>query len=86
MNLAIGIAIVIVGIVMILATARIIHGPTPADRVIGADLLTFGVIAQFALIGTRFARAGTYDLVLVATVVAFLAAVSFARVLGRGRR
>lgn len=82
----IDIAIVGCVIAMFCATLHIVRGPTPADRVVSADLFTFTVIALIALIGTRFARAGTFDLVLVATLVAFLSGVSLARALVRGER
>lgn len=83
---AIDIAIVGCVIALIASALRIARGPTPADRVVAADLLTFSVIALIALIGGRMNRAGTFDLVIVATLVAFLAAVSLARALTRGRR
>lgn len=80
------VAIIGVAVAMALAMVRIVIGPTPADRAVAADLLCFGVIAQIALLGTRAGSLGTYDLVLVATLVAFLAAVSLARLMVRGRR
>ncbi|ROR72224.1 monovalent cation/H+ antiporter complex subunit F [Bogoriella caseilytica] len=80
------IAIACCAVAFVLATYRVGAGPTPADRTVAADLLTFSVIALMALIGTRMASQGTFDLVLVATVVAFLAAVSLARALTGGRR
>ncbi|TSD62459.1 monovalent cation/H+ antiporter complex subunit F [Aeromicrobium piscarium] len=83
-----GIEIAMVGVAVAIALSivRIVIGPTPADRAVGADLLSFGLIAELALLGTRLGRMGTYDLVLVATLVAFLSAVSLARVMVRGRR
>jgi multicomponent Na+:H+ antiporter subunit F len=74
------------GLALLVSAYRIAHGPTPADRAVAADLLTFTVIGLIALIGTRAHRAGTFDLILVATLVAFLAAVSLARALTKGHR
>jgi multicomponent Na+:H+ antiporter subunit F len=73
-------------IAMIASVVHILRGPTPADRVIAADLLTFSLVGLVALVGVRLAREGTFDLVLVATLVAFLAAVSLSRALTGGRR
>lgn len=84
--IAVNIAIVGCAVALILAAWQIVRGPTPADRVISADLLTFSIVALVALIGTRMARSGTFDLVIVATLVAFLAAVSLARALTGGQR
>ncbi|MFK5581816.1 MULTISPECIES: monovalent cation/H+ antiporter complex subunit F [unclassified Serinicoccus] len=65
---------------------RIWAGPTPADRAVAADLLTFSVIGLVAVTGARLLSTGTLDLIIVATLVAFLAAVSLARALTRGAR
>lgn len=71
---------------LLVAAYHIARGPTAADRVVAADLLTFSLVALIALVGTRLGRAGTFDLVVIATLVAFLAAVSLARALTGGRR
>lgn len=70
----------------LLAALRILRGPTSADRAIGADLLLFAVIAVIALFGVQVGSSASLDLVLVATLVAFLGAISLARALTRGRR
>ncbi|GIG41568.1 monovalent cation/H+ antiporter complex subunit F [Cellulomonas phragmiteti] len=80
------IAVVGCGVAFVMAAVRIARGPTPADRVVAADLLTFSLVALVALIGVRLHRTGTFDVVIVATLVAFLAAVSLARALTGGRR
>ncbi|QSB05701.1 monovalent cation/H+ antiporter complex subunit F [Natronoglycomyces albus] len=80
----IGIALVAI---TILATAwRIIVGPTDGDRVLASDLLFFSVIAGIALLGVRVASTATFDVVLIATLVGFLAAMSLARALTKGKR
>lgn len=71
---------------VLLAAYRILTGPTAADRAVAADLLFFAVVALIALIGTRLGSSATLDLVLVATLLAFLTAVSLARALTRGAR
>ncbi|GIG54988.1 monovalent cation/H+ antiporter complex subunit F [Demequina activiva] len=68
------------------STYRMIAGPSEADRVVAADLLFFGMIGIIALVGVRMASAATFDLVLVASVVGFLATLSLARALTRGTR
>ena len=80
------IAIVGVAAVLLIAVFRISRGPTAADRAIAADLLTFSVVGLLVLGGARLERLGTFDLVLIATLVTFLAAVSLARGLTGGRR
>lgn len=84
--IAVDIAIAGCALAFLVAAWRVAAGPTPADRVVAADLLTFSLIGLVALVGTRLARVGTFDLVIVATLVAFLAAVSLARALTGGHR
>lgn len=84
--IALDIAIAGCGLALIISAIRIMVGPTPADRVIAADLFNFTVIGLVALVGFRQQLQGTFDLILVTTLVAFLAAVSFARAMTGGRR
>lgn len=84
--IVIDIAIIACSLALLISAWRIARGPTPADRAVAADLLTFSLIGLLALVGTRMASVGTFDLVVVATLVAFLAAVSLARALTGGRR
>lgn len=70
----------------VLSAYRIVVGPTPGDRAVAADLLTFAIVGLIGLFGVRTASTATLDLVLVATLVAFLSAVSLARALTRGWR
>ncbi|AZN30694.1 pesticidal protein Cry26Aa [Flaviflexus salsibiostraticola] len=84
--LVIDLAIVVISATILLAVWRIRTSSIPADQVIAADLLTFSVVALIALIGVRSARIGTFDLIVIATLVAFLAAVSLSRAMTGGRR
>ncbi|WP_432545765.1 monovalent cation/H+ antiporter complex subunit F [Kineococcus sp. SYSU DK004] len=80
------VAAVLVLAAVVAATVRMVRGPRDADRVVAADLLFFAVIALIALLGLRVGSDGTFDLVLVATLVGALSAMSLARLLTRGRR
>lgn len=74
-------------IVTILASAyRMTTGPTDADRALAADLLFFTIIGVIALVGILISSSATYDILLIATLVGFLAIVSLARALTRGKR
>ncbi|ANG86309.1 monovalent cation/H+ antiporter complex subunit F [Microbacterium aurantiacum] len=80
------IAIGILALSMLVTTYRMLTGPDDADRVVAADLLLFGAVGLIAVIGVRVAATYAFDIVLVATVVGFLAALSLARALTRGKR
>lgn len=74
------------GLAICAAVYRIAFGPTNGNRVAAADLLTYSIIGLIAVTGARLGSLGTLDLIIVATLVAFLSAVSLARALTRGAR
>ncbi len=84
--IGVDVALVACAFAAVLSAYRIVVGPTPADRAVASDLLTFALVALVALIGLRAESTATLDLVLVATLVAFLSSVSLARALTRGWR
>lgn len=79
-------ALALSALAALLSIVRIVRGPDRATRVVGAELLTVCVVALIALGGLVLGSTATLDLVLVATLVAFLATVSFARALTGGHR
>jgi len=84
--IGVDVAIVVLALVALAAVARMLRGPTDADRAVAADLLMFSVLGLIALVGVRSDSIATFDLLLIATVVGFLSALSLARALTRGRR
>jgi multicomponent Na+:H+ antiporter subunit F len=86
MMIGLDIGIGIIAIACVAATYRMLVGPSEADRAIGGDLLLFGMIGLLALIGVRIGSTATFDIVLIASFVGFLSALSLARILTRGKR
>ncbi|ACZ22601.1 multisubunit Na+/H+ antiporter, MnhF subunit [Sanguibacter keddieii DSM 10542] len=82
----IDVALALLVVACLASTYRMIAGPAEADRVVAADLLLFGMVGIIALVGVRTASAATFDIVLVASMIAFLGALSLARTLTRGNR
>lgn len=80
------VAIVVLVVVALAATIKMLQGPSNADRAVAADLLMFAVLGLIALIGVRSGSIATFDLLLIASLVGFLSALSLARALTRGRR
>jgi multicomponent Na+:H+ antiporter subunit F len=81
------IAFVLLGLAMVGVIARIIIGPTLADRILGLDTLT---ILAVGLIGVFAIRTGLHlyaDIAVAMALVGFLSTVAFARyLLSRGRQ
>lgn len=84
--MAIDSAIAIITLACLVATYRMLAGPSEADRAIGGDLLLFGIIGLILLFGIRTPNVFAFDITLVATLVGFLGALSLARALTRGKR
>lgn len=82
---------IVIGIVVLSASAaaagyRILVGPNDANRLVGSDLLFFSIIGLLALFGILFASTAALDLVVIGTLIGFLATVSLTRALTKGRR
>lgn len=82
----IDLALVAVVTAMILSVYRILRGPSGADRGAGSDMIFFGFVSLVALLGVRLNTALLVDIVLVATLVGLLAAISLARLTAGGKR
>ncbi len=78
-------ALAVLALCLVVATVRVAVGPSDVDRALGVDFGFAVVIAGIALLAVRLQAPAMLDLVLVATLVGFLATVAFARLAGRGR-
>ena len=85
-DVVVAIAVCLIAVAACLAALRMLRGPHAGDRAIAADLVFFAFIALLALIGVRTDNEFVYDVVIVATLVGFVSAVSLARLLTGGRR
>lgn len=82
----IDLALTAVVLAMVLSVYRIVRGPSGADRGAGSDMIFFGFVSLVALLGVRLGTSLLVDIVVVATLVGFLAAVSLARLTAGGKR
>lgn len=87
MTVMLAAALVLVAVALLPAMFRMATGPTDADRGVAADLVFFSFIGLVGIFGLLFLEAAVVlDVVLVATVVGFLATLSIARLVTRGQR
>jgi multicomponent Na+:H+ antiporter subunit F len=75
-------ALVVLALTMLVAIGRLLAGPTDADRGLAVDLGFVVAVAAIALLAVRLDTPALLDLVLVATLVGFLATVALAQLLG----
>ncbi|GAA1754391.1 MrpF/PhaF family protein [Kocuria aegyptia] len=78
--------VLVLAVSVLVAGVRMFRGPNDANRAIASDLLFFAVVGLIALFGVLAMSPTVFDLVLIATLVGFLATLSLARALTKGRR
>lgn len=83
--LLLDIVLIALALSMILVVGRLVIGPSDADRATALDLAFVHVLASVAVLAARLDVPAILDLVLLGTLVGFLATVSLARLLDRGR-
>ena len=76
---ALTVAMVLTVIGLICACARLIIGPSRADRVVSLDLITILLVAIAAQLAMLYEVAAYLDLGLAIGLIGFLATVAFAR-------
>ncbi|UGY94553.1 monovalent cation/H+ antiporter complex subunit F [Streptomyces gobiensis] len=70
---------------LLVAIARVVYGPTDAERLVAADFGFVVFVAGVAMLAVRLDRPVLFSLVLVAALIGFLATVALARLLERRR-
>jgi multicomponent Na+:H+ antiporter subunit F len=79
-------ALAVLAVAFGLGLVRAIRGPSVADRALGADLCLYVVVAGIALLALRTGYAEFLDVVLIATLLGFVATVALSVLVGRGSR
>jgi len=77
------IALVAIAFAFGTALLRVLLGPSVADRAIAADVALYGAIAAIAVLMLRQKTYELMDVVLVATLLGFLATVALSLLVGR---
>lgn len=83
--IGIDVALGALAVAFALGLTRAIIGPTVADRAVAADVCLYAVVAAVALLAVRAGAEAFVDVVLIATLLGFLATVALAMLLGRGQ-
>ncbi len=73
------------GVAFALGLLRVIRGPGVADRAVATDVCLFAVVGVIALTVVRTGAEQFEDVVLIATLLGFLATIAIAALIGRGR-
>lgn len=80
-------ALALLTLALLVATVRIVRGPTLPDRVLGLDLLTTLATGYIGVMAVRTGFMLYVDIAIALSLLAFLATVAFARyILLRGSK
>lgn len=74
------------GVAFALGLARVVVGPSPADRAVATDLCLYAVIGVIALTVLRTGATQFVDVVLIAVLLGFLATVALGALIARSGR
>ena len=85
-ELAVGVALALIGLSMFLTFVRLVRGPTLPDRVVALDLMGVLTVGMIAAYDVATDQPVLLDTATVLALVAFLGTVAFARYLERQGR
>lgn len=77
------VALAMIALAFLLALVRVVRGPSIADRALGADVALSGAVAAIAILTLTAGSEEFVDLVLIATLLGFLATVALSVLVGR---
>ena len=83
LSIAVEVALATIAVAFLLAIVRVARGPSVADRAVGADVALTAAVATVALVALRTGALEFLDIVLVATLLGFLATVALSVLVGR---
>ena len=69
-------ALGVLALAFAISLARAVRGPSVADRAVAADVGLFSVVAAIAVLAARAGSTAFIDVVLIATLLGFLATVA----------
>ena len=77
--------LVVLALCLVANLVRLVRGPSAADRVLAADVIFMDLVALVTVYSVALDTPFYFDLILVFSLLGFLASVSFAKFLGRGK-
>lgn len=83
--IVIPVCMAIVGLAVLLASARLVKGPGLPDRIVALDTLNINAIALIVLYGIWLRSALFFEIALLIAVMGFLGTVALTKYLQRGK-
>ncbi len=79
-------AIAFIAVSLVIAAVQVYRGPSLAGRAIAGELIFFGFVGGATVACLQMEVRAMFDIILIATVLGFLATVALARLIQRGTR
>ena len=84
LNLAITVALAMLGIALVLNFYRLLRGPDMPDRILALDTLYINVLGLLVVLNIRYDTALYFEVALLIAVTGFLSTIAVAKSLLRG--
>lgn len=84
LNIALTIALALVGAAVVLTTWRLMTGPSAPDRILALDTLYINAIALLVLLGIHLSSALYFEAALLIAMMGFVGTVALCKFLLRG--
>lgn len=81
---ALDLALAAIAVSLLLCGWRLLHGPTPTDRIIALDTLYLNAVAVVLLLGIRLRSDVLFEAALIVAMLGFVSTVALARYISRG--
>lgn len=83
-DLAVTVAVILLGIALVLNAWRLFIGPDATDRILALDTLYINSAALIVLFGVRLGRADFFEAALLIALLGFVSTMALAKYLLRG--
>jgi multicomponent K+:H+ antiporter subunit F len=84
LNVAVLLAMVLLGVALLLNTWRLYRGPDATDRILALDTLYINAAAAIVLYGVHIGRAEFFEAALLIALLGFVSTMALAKFLLRG--
>jgi multicomponent K+:H+ antiporter subunit F len=84
LNVAVLLAMVLLGVALLLNTWRLYRGPDATDRILALDTLYINAAAAIVLYGIHIGRAEFFEAALLIALLGFVSTMALAKFLLRG--
>ncbi len=83
-DIALDVALALVGVAMLMNLVRLFIGPAAADRILALDTLNINAIALLVLFGMKLRSQVFFEAALIIALLGFVATIALSKFVARG--